>query len=517
MRWILHLQAYDFTLRYIPGADNAADFLSRYITNAKPDSNQAQETEQYINMLINHAVPKDLTISEIVEATQADTTIQKVIGNIKAAKWTKEQETVPFYPLRTQLTTKNDILLKGSQIVMPTTLRDRALEIAHAHHQGIAKTIALLREKVWWPGLSKQTEKVIKECHACQVVTPQQVKCEPLLMTEIPKRPWETLAIDLKGPFPTGDHILVLIDYYSRYPVTAVLDEITSARVIQALKEIFAIFGYPNTITSDNGKQFISTEYKSFLLQHGIRPRVVTPYWPSANGEVERFNRTLGKAIQTAHAENKDWHRELPGFLLQYRTTPHSSTGIAPALALLRNNPNNGLPTLVESPTKTDKIITTADRIAKQKMKSYADHKRNAKPSNVAEGDLVLLKNLRRNNKLEAVFEPTPYKVIKEYHRSVKLQNNAGKHYVRSKAHVKKFLQNEHSTNPRLETKPVSPSYDKIDLSQPSNLTNFTFMYIAPDDVEEEEERPIDNGDSDRTITADEESEAETIPYNFDI
>ena len=208
MRWILHLQAYDFTLRYIPGADNAADFLSRYITNAKPDSNQAQETEQYINMLINHAVPKDLTISEIVEATQADTTIQKVISNIKAAKWTKEQETAPFYPLRTQLTTKNDILLKGSQIVMPTTLRNCALEIAHAHHQGIAKTIALLREKVWWPGLSKQTEKVIKECHACQVVTPQQVKCEPLLMTEIPKRPWETLAIDLKGPFP---HQLVTI------------------------------------------------------------------------------------------------------------------------------------------------------------------------------------------------------------------------------------------------------------------------------------------------------------------
>jgi len=95
-----------------------------------------------------------------------------------------------------------------------------------------------------WPGFPKHTEKVIKECHACQVVTPQQIKYEPLLMTKIPQRTWETLAIDLKGPFPSGDHILVVIDYFSHYPIIAILTEITLTCVIQALKEIFTIFSY---------------------------------------------------------------------------------------------------------------------------------------------------------------------------------------------------------------------------------------------------------------------------------
>lgn len=276
------------------------------------------------------------------------------------------------------------------------------------------------------------------------------------------------------------------------------------------------------TITSDNGKQFISAEYNSFLQQHGIRPRVVTPYWPSANGEVERFNRTLGKAIQTAHAENKDWHKELPGFLLQYRTTPHSSTGISPALALLRNNPNNGIPTLMKPSTTTDKIIKMADQAAKQKMKAYTDHKRKAKPSDVAEGDFVLLKNLRRNNKLEALFEPTPYKVIKEYQRSVKIQNNAGKEYVRSKAHVKKFIKKEHSTKPRLEHnfahQPTDTDIDNV---------SCILVTIIPD--EEEDRESIVESDEE-TVTAtepDEEtndddletltaSEAETVTYDLE-
>jgi len=51
-------------------------------------------------LLVNQAVPKDLTITEITEATQADSTIQKVISNNKATKWTKEQETAPYYPKR---------------------------------------------------------------------------------------------------------------------------------------------------------------------------------------------------------------------------------------------------------------------------------------------------------------------------------------------------------------------------------------------------------------------------------
>jgi len=61
---------------------------------------------------------------------------------------------------------------------------------------------------------------------------------------------------------------------------------------------------------------------------------------------------TLGKTIQTAHAEGKDWKKELSGFMLQYRTTPHSKIGVAPAETLFKLNIRNGIPALMDSKSK---------------------------------------------------------------------------------------------------------------------------------------------------------------------
>ena len=80
-------------------------------------------------------------------------------------------------------------------------------------------------EKVWWPGLSADTESFIKSCYACQVTTPSTVLCEPLKTSEIPKMHWHTLALDIKGPFPCGINLLILIDSHSQYPmVTSVVN-----------------------------------------------------------------------------------------------------------------------------------------------------------------------------------------------------------------------------------------------------------------------------------------------------
>ena len=91
--------------------------------------------------------------------------------------------------------------------------------------------------------------------------------------------------INLKGPFPTGEHLLILIDYRSLYPVTTKLKDISSTTIINTLTKIFAIFGFPKTITADNGKQFKSCKFRKYTSQHDIRICHVTPYWPSACGE----------------------------------------------------------------------------------------------------------------------------------------------------------------------------------------------------------------------------------------
>ena len=90
------------------------------------------------------------------------------------------------------------------------------MNIAHASHQGIVKTKALLRETVWFPGIEKNAEKVVQNCLPCQACTDSNK--EPLKMTELPMEPRKEVSIDLCGPFKTGEYILVVIDDYSRYP-----------------------------------------------------------------------------------------------------------------------------------------------------------------------------------------------------------------------------------------------------------------------------------------------------------
>ena len=126
--------------------------------------------------------------------------------------------------------------------------------------------------------MSSAVENLVKTYHSCQVTAQPQIKYEPLKMSEIPKKPWEVLAIDLKGPFPTREHLVVVIDDRSRYPVKAKLKETSSITIINALRKIFAIFGFPEAIMADNGKQFQSHGFRNYTLQYDIRVRYVTPY-----------------------------------------------------------------------------------------------------------------------------------------------------------------------------------------------------------------------------------------------
>ena len=124
---------------------------------------------------------------------------------------------------------------------------------------------------------------------------------------------------------------LVVIDYCSRYYEIEVRKSTTTSKVIERLDEIFSRHGVPESLTSDNGPQFISTEFKVCMDYQGIQHRKVTAKWSQANGEVERQNRSLLKRIQIAQAERKDWKKELNVYLAYYSSLPHPTTGVSPA------------------------------------------------------------------------------------------------------------------------------------------------------------------------------------------
>jgi len=143
----------------------------------------------------------------------------------------------------------------------------------------------------------------------------------------------------------------------------------------------------------------------------GIKHRKITPLWPRANAETERFMRTIKKSIKAAHAEHKNWRQEMFKFLLAYRSTPHSSTGKAPAEVLFGRNLKTKLPEPpLQAKAETDATIQQSDAIAKAKMKYHADNKVYVKPSGIQIGNTVLVKDTT-SLRPSTPYEPIPYVV----------------------------------------------------------------------------------------------------------
>ncbi|XP_064594399.1 uncharacterized protein K02A2.6-like [Liolophura sinensis] len=382
-RWILKLQGYSYNVTYRPGHGNPADFLSRHHVQS-PDAPSCEEkmAEKHTNFLTQHAVPKALTPAEIQDATKADPLLRTVMGLVKGNKWKSAykpnvnakldsataRQLQSFATVHTDLSVNSDgnILLFGSRIVIPACLQQRVCDLAHVGHQGIVKTKKLLRQKVWFPGIDKLVETTIHNCILCQAVTPENSsRGEPLKMTALPQAPWENVCADFVGPLPSGDYLLIVYDEYSRYPEVEKAFCTSARSTIPAFDKIFATHGIPSVLKTDNGPPFNSTEFHQFLDYLAMKHRRITPYWARANGDAERFIKTLQKAMRASEAEGKPWKQELYKFLRNYHATPHSSTDKPPAELLLNRPYRTTLPQLAQPVSQSD--IQVTDDSAKQR------------------------------------------------------------------------------------------------------------------------------------------------------
>ena len=218
----------------------------------------------------------------------------------------------------------------------------------------------------------------------------------------------------------------MVVDYYSRFLEAAVTKSVTSSKMISCLKTMLATHGFPLSIKTDNGAQFASDEFETYLRENNTEHRTSNPLWPQAIGDVERQNRSLLKAMRVAHAERRDWKKELPKFLLAYRSTPHITTGVSPAKLLFRREARSKLPGLEDlRPVSTDPECLDRDRERKHKGKDYVDNLRGAWESNLTEGDKVLLQQ-PKSDKLSPSFEATPYEVVNKRGGPVEIKSPAG-------------------------------------------------------------------------------------------
>ena len=237
-----------------------------------------------------------------------------------------------------------------------------------------------------------------------------KAKPEPIRSTKLPESPWKDISVDLLE-ITSENHLLVVVDYYSRWIEAILLRKTDAQHVIKSLEAIFRTHGLP-TIRSDNGRPFASRKFEAFLQSLGIIHKKDVPYWPQSNGEVERCNETLLKTVRIARLEGKDWKNALEDFLFHYRVTPHTVTDATPAELLMGRKLRDKLPRVEVNESRVTEaewkqLLKERDTRKKLRQKQYADKTHAAQDSNISEGDRMLLKQTRKN-KLTSNFEPHP-------------------------------------------------------------------------------------------------------------
>ncbi|XP_055634156.1 uncharacterized protein K02A2.6-like [Toxorhynchites rutilus septentrionalis] len=175
---------------------------------------------------------------------------------------------------------------------------------------------SLARSFVYWPNIDDVVEDYVRCCRSCAEAAKSPRKTD-LESCPIPSKPWERVHIDYAGPI-NGYYYFLVIDAYSKWPEIYRTRSTSTTKTLEMLDEIFARYGNPKTLVSDNGSQFVSARFKQFCEEAGIPLQ--------SNGQAERFVDTLKRGLKKLReGGNPATFRHFQTFLSVYRSTPNRS------------------------------------------------------------------------------------------------------------------------------------------------------------------------------------------------
>ena len=362
-RMILGLKKYDLIVKWKPGKEMyLPDTLSRAYL---PQCSTTLEDEIQVEV---HDVRNNLPVSEswyktFVEETRQDDQLCRLVEVIRKGWPSRKRSTVrlvqEFWNYRDELSEIDGVILYGHRLVVPMSLRKVMLDKIHAGHMGIVKCKARASQSIFWPGINKEIENMVRECSTCEKYLPKQPR-EPMLPVQRPDETWQTIAADF---FHYGGHVwMVIIDYYSRWIEVEKMTNTTADATIRVFREKFGQFGIPLSLHTDGGPPFNSYQFKSFLKQLGVTHVTSSPYYSRSNGLAEKgvyiAKNMLRKnqCLQTA--------------LMEYRASPVCGTGNTPSQLMLGRNIRTLLPVAVR---KTESAESGWNEAIQSKQKKYYD------------------------------------------------------------------------------------------------------------------------------------------------
>ena len=382
-RWALLLSAYSYEIEFRSTHEHGnADGLSRLPLESEM-SVESPTTASVFNLAQIESLP--LTHKAVCDATRKDPLLSKVHQYTLKGWPTEVPEALkPYSTRRQELTVEGDCLLWGMRVILPKKLQGAMLQELHAEHPGASRMKAVARGHVWWPGLDEELVKMSKSCAQCQAVK-QAPAVAPLHPWIWPSRPWQRVHVDFAGPF-LGKSFLIIVDAHSKWPEVFEMGDTTTAKTIAVLRHLFASYGLPEQLVSDNGPQFSSADFSQFMKANGIKHTKCAPYHPSSNGAAERFVRTFKQAMKAGRSDGRSVSHQLANFLLSYRSTPHATTNVPPATLFLGRSIR----------TRFDLLKPNVEQTVCAKQGAQKEHHDvHARSRNRCVGDQVMAKKFR--------------------------------------------------------------------------------------------------------------------------
>ncbi|PFX17714.1 Uncharacterized protein K02A2.6 [Stylophora pistillata] len=385
-RYALFLAGYAYFIQYKNTKFHSnADGLSRLPLVSEAKDEEVVDPVGVFNLMQFDPLP--VTVDNVRRETQRDPVLAQM-HEMTRKGWPHNHEPAlnPYFVRKDEITLQSGCLMLGIRAIVPPKLRPQVLKELHQGHMRAVKMKALARSYTCvflvvvdaysrWLEIermntttSAKTTETLQKLFARYGVPAQLVsdngpqfaseEFQQFLkrngikhITSTPYHPATNgLAERAVQSFKNANAIksetpvtslninvfLVVVDAYSRWLEIERMNTTTSAKTTETLQKLFARYGVPAQLVSDNGPQFASEEFQQFLKRNGIKHITSTPYHPATNGLAEGAVQSFKNANAIkSETPVTSLNIKLARFLLTYRNTPHSTTGEPPSQLFL--------------------------------------------------------------------------------------------------------------------------------------------------------------------------------------